>query len=442
MLLCYRHLKEVPETHTAFSSTDRPVPVEPTGDDMAAKRAWAAAKAVALVATCLVATGCTGAAGPPETNLQSAATQLKSTLDNSTKDITHLRREQVAYSWVIKGSLTAEDFYVFACSGVGAFTEQQAAVGTIQQLATTVSTLTAPPSTDLSTVLGSISKYSDKVEPFKEGVGGQAPTEAAARAACEAQTKADVATFRGATGGKFFLAAAPLVFTAVQGLVGAVQKLVLLGAQQVDSAQRTAQFQAFMDSHDTSQALQPVLGPCAVHKPDTVDNPTLAAGLDKYKDIRTYPIDGFDQTVKDCMTALGPAARIYGLSNEKMQGVIDERRRLALLVPYNQFMAISVTRDATGSYSKYLANIDKVDSALATFDSLRTQKVAKDQHLNIVLAVDNLWRTSQGRLTAKESAQALWGAAQNLSALLSALSSDIGGVQDQYKALTDALQKL
>lgn len=381
----------------------------------------------------LVLTGCLGdAAKPSVTSLREAADQLQSTIDNSSKDATKLRRLNYAYRLALGGAgTTAKTFPDFACQGAGAYGRQRFALGGIRQLGTTVDTLTAPADSDLGKVLASIAKYRAKVDPLPEQRGANVEAESFDK--CRTQTQADLAALLKPQEDKAearSLAAIGGAVTALQALAAAVEKLVLLAAQQADVALRAKRFKEFMNEPQTLKSLQDILGPCVVPRNEAMDI------------TKVEPKD-YAEFTKKCFADNPRPNSTAALSDANMKSIIDERRRLSLLVPYNAYIAInSGATGANGSRSQYLASIEKVDASLATFDSIREVKIAKDQQLQMATAVNDLWRISQGRLTSGEELAELWATAQMLVALFQNASEDIGGIEDKWKAVVDALKKL
>lgn len=392
------------------------------------------ARVAGVISAAVLLAGCLEGTSAPATSLSAAADTLQATLDSSSKDATKLRRTNFAYRLALTGAgLTRTSFVDFACQGAGAYAEQRAAIGGVRQLGTTVDTLAAAPSGDLSKVIASIQKYRTKIEPLPDVPGD---VEDKAFANCQAQTAEDMALLLdgkgSAVGGKSIMAIAG-AFAALQALAEATQKLILLGAQRVDAAQRAARFREFMNDPKTLASLRHVLGPCVVPVATSTDT-------DPDFDVATWPADKFGERTKACFAKAQSANARVALSDKRMGEIIAERRRLSLLVPYNDFLALKYSGGV--SQSPYLASVGKVDAALATFDSLRELKVSKTQQLDMVTAVNELWRISQGKLTAGEDMQQLWAAAQTLGALFQNASEDIGGVEDKWKAFIDAVKKI
>lgn len=387
-----------------------------------------------VILTAALLAGCLEGASAPATSLQAAADNLQATLDSSSKDATKLRRTYFAYRMASTGAgLTRTSFIDFACQGAGAYAEQRAAIGGVRQLGTIVDASTAAPSSDLAKVIASIQKYRTRIEPLEDVPGD---VEDKAFANCQAQTAEDMKLLLdprdSALGGRSIMAIAG-AFAALQALADAAQKLILLGAQRVDAAQRAARFREFMNDPKTLASLRHVLGPCVVPV-------STSADTDPDFDVATWSPDKFGERTKACFGKAQRANALVALSDKRMGEIVAERRRLSLLVPYNDFIALKHSGGV--SQSPYLASVAKVDGALATFDSLRELKVSKTQQLAMVTAVNELWRISQGKLTAGEDMQQLWAAAQMLSALFKNASDDIGGVEDKWKAFIDAIHKL
>lgn len=113
------------------------------------------------------------------------------------------------------------EFTAFACAGLQAGTASSASLATATQVANTVGNLTAAPSSNLTAVLASISKYQDAVTPT---ISLPKPPSQSLQSACQADVKASLQLLRpGAVAPRFAAGAVGVAISALQALYASAQ---------------------------------------------------------------------------------------------------------------------------------------------------------------------------------------------------------------------------
>jgi len=382
--------------------------------------------------------------------LTKSAGDWQATLTAAEANVTHERRTASAYSLSVDPSRKSDavsrtEFVEFACQGVEAYKDQQVGLATIGQFSSTVDTLTAPAGSDFSAVFSSIIKYDQTVAGLKPGIAGDGSDVTNTKAGCIKATGDDLDAITkpvplGAQlQGKSLLAVGDIVSTG-KALFSAVETAALGIAQEVDEIQRWRRFASFIQDAQTISTLHKVLGGCAI--PQGYPLKGESADIDKanFSDSKKLTVKDFTHK---CVVDNPKASTDASLSDAHMTDIITQRRRAALIVPYEMSLAIKIplVSQKPVSRASYLDEVSKLDAALASFDSLRTLAIDGQQE-SMANAINDLYRLSKGDLTAKETRAAMWAAIQELSGRFKGASANFGDVETKANDLVNALKKL